>query len=114
MPASHARPAGKIPDEVAPPPAPLFRNLRVIASEGGLLRQCRCSPIARAVTGSGGTVHNVGRCREMPVVQMVFVEVLNECLARARVLALSMLTAALRSLTAPEKGIAHEIDSLLG
>jgi hypothetical protein len=67
-----------VPNEVAPPPAPPFRNLRVIAGESELLRQRRCSTIARTVAASGGTDHDVGRCREMPVVLTVFVEVLHE------------------------------------
>jgi hypothetical protein len=50
----------------------------VIAGESELLRQRRCSTIARTVAASGGTDHDVGRCREMPVVLTVFVEVLHE------------------------------------
>jgi hypothetical protein len=50
----------------------------------------------------------------MPVVLTVVVEVLHEWLAAARLAAPSILIAALRSIPAPEKGIAHEIDSLLG
>ena len=43
-----------------------------------------------------------------------FREVLHLSLAAARTAAPSMLTAALRSISAPEKGVVYEVDSLLG